>query len=87
MLKYLKTLNLVIKSSATPLSFFKVVVNTGDKNDIGDKNSVGGKDSIRSKDNIRDKSSTRDKKSLVIILITFITLLNHLLRNYRYLYS
>ena len=87
MLKYLGTLNLVIKNSVTPFSFFKVVVNTGDKNDTGDEDDVGGKNSTENKNNIGNRGSTGDKKSLIIVLVTFITLFNHLLRNYRYLYS
>jgi len=75
------------------LSFFKVVVNTKGEDGVGNKDSAGGKDNIGDKDGIGDKDniggrgSIRDKRSLVVILVTFITLLNHPLHNYRYLDS
>ena len=73
------------------LSFFKVVVNIKDKDSIGDKDSVEGEDNIRNKnsvggeDNIGDRGSKKDRRSLVIILVTFITLFNYPLCNYKYL--
>ena len=62
----------------------------GGEDNIGDKDSAGGEGDIRDKDgtadkdNIGDRGSIRDKRSLVVILVTFITLLNHPLYNYRY---
>jgi len=73
------------------LSFFKVVVNIGGEDSVGDKDGIGGEDNIGDEDgiggedNIGDRGSRRDGRSLVVILVTFVTLFNYLLRNYRYL--
>ena len=45
---------------------------------------MGGKDSIGGEDNIGDRGGIGDERSLVVVLVTFITLLNYLLYNYKY---
>ena len=67
------------------LSFFEVVVDAGGEDGVGDEDGAGGEDGVGDEDDIGDRGSRRDGRSLVVISVTFVTLLNHPLRNYRYL--